>query len=82
MRNAKYTFILLAAVLAGCTHQSQATPDGVTMDYDPNYRTRMIMQNAANDHCGKYGKVAVMVDDMDKGDGSGDRTVRFNCVKQ
>lgn len=84
MRNAKYTLVVLVAVLAGCvaSQKGEGTADGITFEYDPKFRTRTMMQNSATDHCRGFKKTAVMAEDIDKGDGTQKRMVTFNCVKQ
>lgn len=84
MRNAKYILVVLVAVLAGCaaSQKGEATADGISFEYDPAYRTRTVMQNMATDHCRDFKKTAIMVEDIDKGDGTQKRMVTFNCIKQ
>lgn len=76
----RYFIICALALTAACVQTPKATPDMISYDYNPAFRTKFLMRQSAIDHCQEYGKTALLLSDEVKNDSSGDRIVTFKCV--
>ena len=76
----RYFLICALGFLAACVQTPEATPDLISYDYNPAFRTKFLIRQSAIDHCQGFGKTALLLSDEVKNDNSGDRIVTFKCV--